>query len=181
MNQTQFHSITDFCLFLARQNKKLKNNRTLYINQEQSFEWISILLKDQFGPDFPLSQILDVYSNPKDPIFETYAEKLKNSNLIDAPKLKKICQENLDQFFEGDIFLIVEDFGGDFLDLFGHYDQFKVQLEQSLDASMNENAQDFNLTIEELKMEGNFQHGNGNGMSSKLKKVEAALRLLVNR
>ena len=181
-NQPIFHSLADLCLFWARKNKKLKNDRTLFINEEQSFELISILLKDKFGPDFPLSQILDVYSNPEDPIYEKYEEKLKNSNLIDAQKLKKILEE---ETFEFDILLILDE-SKEFLDLFTNYEQFKIQLEQSLDASMHENANpEFNLTIEELKMdETNLlknERKSGNGMSSQLKKVEAAMRLLVNR
>ena len=179
-NRPIFHSLADFCLFWARKNKKLKNDRTLYINEEQSFELISILLKDKFGPDFPLSQILDVYSNPQDPIYEKYAEKLKSSNLIDAQKLRKIVEA---EKFEFDILLILDE-SKEFLDLFHNFDQIKIQLEQSLDASMHENANpEFNLTTEELKISSNLmnERKNGNGMSSQLKKVEAAMRLLVNR
>ena len=179
-NQVKFHTLEEFFVTLCRKEKKLKNDRTLFISQEQSLELISVLLKEDHGDDdFPVSQVLDVYSNPEDPLHQKYLEKLKHSNLVND-KLLKNASENLE--LNASIFIII-DGQNDFLSLFEHFDQFKVQLEQSLDASMHENAQDFNLTIEEEKIKPmtlSENLGFGLEMTSKMKKIEAALRLLIN-
>ena len=176
----KFHTLEDFFLTLCRKEKRLKNDRTLFISQEQSLELISVILKEDHGDDdFPVSQVLDVYSNPEDPLHQKYLEKLKNSNLVND-KLLKNASENLELNFN--IFMVIEG-QTEFLSLFGHFEQFKVQLEQSLDASMHENAQDFNLTIEQERIQPILLSKNlgfGLEMTSKMKKIEAALRLLVN-
>ena len=61
-----FNSILDWTLFLARKLKLLKNDRVLYMTEEESFQTIALILrkmyKDETGDDdFPLSEVLEVY------------------------------------------------------------------------------------------------------------------------
>ena len=61
-----FNSILDWTLFLARKLKLLKNDRVLYMTEEESFQTIALILrkmyKDETGDDdFPLSEVFDVY------------------------------------------------------------------------------------------------------------------------
>ena len=61
-----FNSILDWTLFLARKLKLLKNDRVLYMTEEESYQTIALILrkmyKDETGDDdFPLSEVFDVY------------------------------------------------------------------------------------------------------------------------
>ena len=56
----------DWALFLARKLKLLKNDRVLYMTEEESFQTIALILRKMYkeetgDDDFPLSEVLEVY------------------------------------------------------------------------------------------------------------------------
>ena len=60
-----FNSILDLTLFMARKMKLLKNERVLFLNEEESYQTIALILrklyKDETGDDdFPVSEVLEV-------------------------------------------------------------------------------------------------------------------------
>ena len=60
-----FNSILDLTLFMARKLKLLKNERVLFLNEEESYQTIALILrklyKDETGDDdFPVSEVLEV-------------------------------------------------------------------------------------------------------------------------
>jgi len=107
-----FNSILDWTLFLARKLKLLKNDRVLYMTEEESFQTIALILrkmyKDETGDDdFPLSEVLEVYRKlAKEDTLEEFAENdsfvnktkqkyqkhLKSSQVIDIHSLTKIVK-----------------------------------------------------------------------------------------
>ena len=175
ISSPSFSTLEDFALFLARKFKLLKNDRVLFLTEEESYEMIFLILrkihKNMTGDsEFPISEILDVYRKLGQPESGSggivdmvqkakleYLDTLKKNNLVDCWMLAKLLGEKKD-FLTSEttnyLFTLNQNLNGSrkrlFRTLFENTEQISVQIELPLDSSLTGNLKDFSLHMDKF-------------------------------
>ena len=175
ISSSSFSTLEDFALFLARKFKLLKNDRVLFLTEEESYEMIFLILrkihKNMTGDsEFPISEILDVYRKLGQPECGSgdivdmaqkakleYIDTLKKNNLVDCWMLSKLLGEKKD-FLTSEttnyLLTLNQNLNGSrkrlFRTLFENSKQISVQIELPLDSSLTGNLKDFSLHMDKF-------------------------------
>jgi hypothetical protein len=175
--------LQDLVLFWARKQKLVKNEKILFISDEEIHVKIGLILgqihKDLHGGDdndVQVSEVLEVFrklgqvSNSLEDLDEDsssivqkavkkYQTDMKSNNLLDSIMLKKLVSSSIDNYLRllPNNILIIAPILDDKLAkiIFSNFEVLNVQIEIPLDASMN-GSPDFSVQVEQSSLESLF-------------------------